>query len=80
MRVLLKRKLEKPAFCDGVSFPSRFVLRCLDGGGGRTGFCSDFSVPCDWRLKFLAGSTADTELQQEKSVLEIADLRILADK
>jgi uncharacterized protein YbdZ (MbtH family) len=41
---------------------------------------SGFSVPCDWRLKSPAGSTVDTELQQEKSVLEIVGLRILADK
>ncbi|CAN5962920.1 unnamed protein product [Sphagnum jensenii] len=41
---------------------------------------SGFSVPCDWRLKSPAGSTVDTELQQEKSMLEIVGLRILADK
>ncbi len=88
MRALLKRKLQKSAFCDGVSLPSRFVLRSSffgaltdEGEDGQASVrVSGFSVPCDWRLKSPAGSTVDTELQQEKSVLEIVGLRILADK
>ncbi len=78
MRVLLKRKLQKSAY----RFPpgSFFGALTEEEDGQSSVPVSGFSVPCDWRLKSPAGSTVDTELQQEKSVPEIVGLRILADK